>query len=212
MGIQERLKILKPLVNLDKDENDFMRIMILQRRKDNPKLKYSEKQLKVYTFYSWEEFYKQEARIKELCDLNNARAYLRLNTQNAVTVSMLMQKEIIDNIMNNCAWKNEGVWNSVSGKGGSREYFMLDIDYEHLHLVNTIKQDLENHFIQRSIKDNKCNTYPIVENPTKSGIHMITKPFDTRILEPYNKKLSTQGVPIIQIQKDCNTLLYYKDA
>ena len=201
----KRLKILKPLVNLDKDENDFMRVMILQRRKDNPDLEYSEKQLKVYTFYSWAEFYKQEARIKELCDLNNARAYLRLNTQNAVTVSMNMQKEIIDNIMNNCAWKNEGVWNSVSGKGGSKDWIILDLDSEHIHLEKGITEDLVVHYMKRSFE--KATTV-IIPNKTKSGIHLICKPFDTRILDKYNRELSEKGIPTIIKQPDANTVLY----
>lgn len=204
MGIQERLKILKPLVNLDKDENDFMRIMILQRKKDNPSLEYSEKQLKVYTFYSWAEFEKQEARIKELCDLNNARAYLRLNTQNAVTISYLMQKEIIDNIMNNCAWKNEGVWNSVSGKGGSKDWWVVDIDDEHLHLYERIVTDIVNEYGQRI----SLVVGNIHKNETKSGVHLICKPFDRRIIDRFNTELSDEGIPIIIIQKDANTVLY----
>ena len=48
----------------------------------------------------------------------------------------------------------------------------------------------------------------IIENPTKSGVHLICKPFDTRILDKYNKELSSKGIQTIQIQKDANTILY----
>lgn len=199
----KRLELLKPLINL-RTENDFFVVRILQRKKDNPDLEYSEKQLKVYTFYSWVEFEKQQSRIKELCDLNNARAYLRLNTQNAVTISYLMQKEIIDNIMNNCAWKNEGVWNSVSGKGGSKDWWVVDIDTEHLHLYERIVADIVNEYGQRM----SLVVGNIFRNETKSGIHLICKPFDRRIIDRFNTELSDEGIPTIIIQKDANTVLY----
>lgn len=231
----KRLEQLKPLINL-KNKNDFFIVRILKRRKDNPDLEYSEKQLKVYSFYSWEDFHKQEARIKELCDLNNARAYLRLNTQNALDISLRMQKEIIDNILNDCPHKNEGVWNSITGKGGSKNWVLLDLDEEHLHLLKDIKQDLNVEFNKREdklveeviadihsfrdkngmfgeltrekVKDSYSNMFPLIENPTKSGVHLITRPFDTRILEKYNKELSSKGIPTIVIKKDSNTILY----
>ena len=36
----------------------------------------------------------------------------------------------------------------------------------------------------------------------------LLKPFDTRILDKYNKELSSKGIQTIQIQKDSNTILY----
>lgn len=210
----KRLNTFKPIITLRTD-NDFFVVRILQRRKDNPEMDKPEKQLKVYSFYSWEKFEEQKARIMELCILNNARAYIRLNTQNAYELSLKMQKEIVDNLLNNCAWKNEGVWNSVSGKGGSKDWWVLDLDKEHLHLVDEIGKDLANHFTERLKKDEHLDLlefiddlFPIVKNPTKSGIHLLTKPFDTRILEKFNKELSSKGIPTIQIQKDANTVLY----
>ena len=200
----KRLEQLKPLINL-KNKNDFFIVRILQRRKDNPDLGYPEKQLKVYSFYSCEDFHKQEARIKEICDLNNARAYLRLNTQNALDISLRMQKEIIDNILNDCPHKNEGVWNSITGKEGSKSFWILDLDEEHLHLRMKIADD-----ISRSFRERKDSLFgePIEFNWTKSGVHILTKPFDTRILEKYNKELSSKGIPTIVVQRDANTILY----
>ena len=233
----KRLNLIKPLITLRTD-NDFFVVRILQRRKDNPEMDRPERQLKVYSFYSWEEFDKQKARIMELCILNNARAYIRLNTQNAYDISLRMQKEIADNLINDCAWKNEGIWNSVSGKGGSKDWWVLDLDTEHLHLLNLIKDELAVYFnlreekiigetvdkMNKFIGESKSglfgkmeptmvagkygNMFPLGENPTKSGVHLLTRPFDTRILDKFNKELSAKGIPTIQIQKDANTVLY----
>lgn len=206
MKIFERFERVAPLIDVSKDINEFVIVRILQRRKDNPDLEYPEKQLKVYSFYNWAEYHRQAERIVEICDLNNARAYIRMNTQNALDISLRMQKEIIDNILNGCPRKNEGVWNSITGKGGSKDWWVIDIDTEHLSYVTEIKQELINHY------RNRGTTLPedllLINNPTKSGVHLICKPFDTRILDRFNKELSKAGKEIIIIQKDANTVLY----
>lgn len=98
MNIQERLKNLKELVEFKQDE--FIFVQIFQRRKDNPDLELSVKRLKSYSFYSWEELEKQIPRIEEICDLNNTRAYIRLNKQNAVDVSLRCITEMAEDVIN----------------------------------------------------------------------------------------------------------------
>lgn len=94
--MKNRLELLKPLVTFN--ENEFIFIQIFIRRKDNPELDLSVKRLKSYSFYSWEELESQIDRIKEICDMNNARAYIRLNKQNSVDVSLRCIAEISDNL------------------------------------------------------------------------------------------------------------------
>lgn len=232
--MKNRLEKLKPLINFNKDE--FIVVRILSRRKDNPDLEYSVKQLKTYSFYSWEELESQIDRIKEICDMNNARAYIRLNKQNSVDVSLRCISEMSDNLRNGNSSKNKGVWDSVAGKLGSKDWWVLDLDEEHLKEIYITGLSLYTTLIDRIIIDlineyqNRKNTIGkiaiahmmgqvpeiinfdakkyIIENPTKSGIHIICKPFDTRILDKYNKELSSKGIQTIQIQEDANTILY----
>ena len=232
--MKNRLELLKPLVTFN--ENEFIFIQIFVRRKDNPELDLSVKRLKSYSFYSWGELESQIDRIKEICDMNNARAYIRLNKQNSVDVSLRCIAEISDNLRTGNSSKNKGVWDSVSGKGGSKDWWVLDLDEEHLKEIYTIGLSLYTTLKDRIIIDlineyqNKKNTIGkiaiahmmgqvpeiinfdakkyIIENPTKSGIHIICKPFDTRILDKYNKELSSKGIQTIQIQKDANSILY----
>lgn len=212
MTIEQRLVQLKPLIQFQ--ENEFVFVQILQRRKDNPGLELGVKRIKSYSFYSWDELEKQADRIQELCDLNNARAYIRLNKQNSVDVSLRCISEMTDNIRNGHADKNKGVWDSVSGKAGKKDYWVLDLDTEHLDLKMAIGKEIASHFVERLEKENPLSVefiedfFPITENPTKSGVHILTKPFDTRILDKYNKELGAKQLPTIQIQKDCNTILY----
>ena len=217
MEISERLKFLKPLINLSQDE--FFVVRILKRKKDDPKMDLSVKQLKTYSFYSWKELEDQIDRIQEICDLNKARAYIRLNKQNSIDVSLRCISEITDNLRNGNPHKNKSVWDSVSGKLGKKDWWILDIDFEHLSVIDyrNIFNDIGEEYLKRkgelTFKERErelfhIGKYMIKENPTKSGIHLIVKPFDTRILEKYNKELSSKGIPTIQIQKDANTILY----
>ena len=226
--MKNRIEKLKPLINFNKDE--FIVVRILQRKKDNPTLEYSVKQLKTYSFYSWEELESQIDRIKEICDMNNARAYIRLNKQNSVDVSLRCIAEISDNLRTGNSSKNKGVWDSVSGKGGSKDWWVLDLDSEHLNIKPSlhpgitlpycIELDLKESYFNRVLNqmgsygnekeadEISKEKYPIIYNFTKSGIHLICKPFDTRILDKYNKELSSKGIQTIQIQKDANSILY----
>jgi hypothetical protein len=212
MTIQERLIQLKPLIHFM--ENEFVFVQILQRRKDNPGLELGVKRIKSYSFYSWDELEKQADRIQELCDLNNARAYIRLNKQNSVDVSLRCISEMTDNIRNGNPDKNKGVWDSVSGKAGKKDYWVLDLDPEHLSYLNLLVEDLEEHYFARfkpggiPTREWSKEVYKVRENKTKSGVHLVVKPFDTRILDKYNNALGAKQLPTIQIQKDANTILY----
>jgi hypothetical protein len=215
MDRRKRLNLLKTLVSFQ--ENEFVFVQILQRRKDNPELELGVKRIKSFTFYSWEELEKQFDRIVELCDLNNARAYIRLNKQNSVDVSLRCIEEISKNLRLGHPDNNRNVWDSVSGQGGKKDYWVLDLDTEHMNLLDSIGADLATHFTERFLKSHgddpemaefACDWFPIEVNRTKSGVHLITRAFDTRILDKYNKELSAKQLPTIQIQKDANTILY----
>lgn len=239
MEIEERLKLLKPLVDFSKDE--FIFVQILQRRKDNPDLDIGVRRLKSYTFYSWSELEENTERIQELCDMNNARAYVRLNKQNASDVSLRCIEQISTNLRMGTPQNNRNVWDSVSGQGGKKDWWVLDLDAEHLEYMDHIGKDLADHFNERykseidkiqakvrqmlrdsgsdlmaketeeiivSTQSERLEKYPIIQNPTKSGVHLICKPFDTRILDKYNKELGSKQLQTIQIQKDANTVLY----
>lgn len=217
----DRKELLKPLLFIGKpNEHEFFVVRILQRRKDNPEMDLPERQLKVYSFYSWEELQKNYHRIVEICELNNARAYIRLNTQDAVEVSHRVVQQIMSNLIEGNPRKNERVWDSITGQKGKKDYWVIDIDTEHLYIVDSLVEDLKNHYFERSrggadgiwTREWSNEVHPIVSNPTKSGVHLIVKPFDTRILSKYNEDFQRRNIPIVLIQKDSNTVLYLPEG
>lgn len=197
------------LISFDK-KNDFYFVQIFKRRKDHPDLEHPVVRLKCYTITTKEEFLALYPRMVQYCEEHDARAYIRLNRQNMVDVSMRCIEEISKNLRKGHFHKNVGVWNSVAGQDGVTDYWILDIDWEHLNhnmlIIQDIKNILEHHFTEQRKEE-----FFFVKNQTKSGYHLIVKPFDTRILNTINKQFTGAKIPVIQIQKDANTLLYFKD-
>lgn len=89
------------------------------------------------------------------------------------------------------------------------KYWIIDVDAQHLDGHSSIKEELEN--AVRADYETRKNP---IENwephwiPTVSGSHLVVKPFDVSNLKALKRKLHKKELPIIQVQKDANTLLY----
>lgn len=190
-----------------REDGDFYFIQIFKRRKDNPDLELGVKRLKSYCVYSIKELTELFPKIIQKCKENNARAYIRLNKQNAKDVTLRCIEQLSKNIRTGNLEKGRTVWDAVAGQGGSKEWWAVDIDAEHIMenpLIDTeIRSILQHYFeVDRKIKF-ECNK---VE--TLTGVHLIVRPFDIRILHTINRQFQHKKIPNIQVQKDCNTLLY----
>lgn len=208
MKIIDRLEILKKFINLNK--NEFLFIQIIKRRKDNPDLKFSEVMMKSFYVNSINDIIKYIPRIEEICDKENARAYVRLNPQDYTEASIRCIEYIAENIRKGTSNKNYRAWDSICGKkrlDKSLTYRVIDLDSEHLHLKSEILLKLEEFFSSKKLDPKDC----YIINPTKTGSHIITKRFDKRIIGSINEELSEKGIPNIKVMEDCTTLLYLYD-
>lgn len=193
-----------------KGEGDFYFIQILKRRKENPEMDLGVMRIKSYCIYSFKELEDLAPRIKEYCDRDNARAYLRLNKQNATDVTLRCIEQLSKNLREGNPKKGRKVWDSVSGQGGKRNYWVIDVDKEHLEFNPDIIMEIEEMLTLHFSNVRKAEDFEFITNPTKTGVHIITKPFDVRQLYDINKQFQDAHLPIIDINKDGNTLLYYK--
>lgn len=105
-----------------------------------------------------------------MAEVFKARVYLGVNRLNDSQVTIRMIKllaERIESGNNNCRSLWASTVGTLSAQGEKR--WIIDIDEESLYLTNEIRQhiDLLEPF------GNKI----ICETPTKSGIHLITRPF-----------------------------------
>lgn len=204
--IVNNFKYIKHLLKFE-NEMDYYFIQIFKRRKDHPDLKHPTIRLKSYCVYSIEEFENLIPKIIDYCNEENARAYIRLNKQNAEDVTLRCISFMIKNLRAKEPNLNRKVWDSESGRGGENSFWILDVDKEHLDLnpniIDEISEVLITHFY-----DERDMILTLRVNSTKSGVHILVPPFDKRILSNIDQQFSDKGISQIQILKDANTLLY----
>jgi len=198
------IELIKDLLVFETND-DFYFLQILQRKKENPNLGSNSKVIKNYYISSTEHLIEKYDEIKTLCNMFNARASLRLNKRSFEKVAFkslenfanVMQTKEYKHIMN-CYDKACGLLNNEKQKK-----WIVDIDRNELvwleHIINSVQESEPN--------DNKI----IIQLPTKSGIHLITKPFNViQFKENLKNKLSKYSMDeiTIDIHKDNPINLY----
>ena len=181
--------------NLDK----YYVIELMRRGKDNPDLPAANYHFKNYYIYSWRDYEKYEAEIKNICKLLRLRAYASVNYKLMSQVSLDTLAESARRIAAHDYKKFYNIFESCSGKfvDHKNNIWIVDIDKEDLDMVDIIKN-----FI------NECEPKTekiIFEIPTKSGLHLITKAFN---LQDFNGKCIAYMEKIIDVKKNHLTLLY----
>lgn len=183
-------------------ENDsYFVVELLQRGKDNPDLPAANYHFKNYYIRKPEDLDKYEAEIKQICDILRLRAYASVNIKSFKQVSLDTMAELARRIANNDYKKNYAVFESCSGQychSGDKQW-VIDCDDCKIHGVYT-----------KIIKDliNSCKpdgNKIVTEFPTKSGVHIITTPFDRK---QFTELCNTHSVDDVDIKKNHLTLLY----
>lgn len=188
--------------------DEFYFLQIIQRKKDGNITDTGNngyRTIKTYYIYSVEQLRKKEAKIKELCLKNNARAYININRRNAEEVALSAIQQYAQLISEGNAYQGYRVYDSACGGTRARGYkplWVVDIDSkdsEYLAKIITIINSC------RGAEDNKIK-YQI---PTLNGYHLITIGFD---VNQFKQELAINQLDNIDIQKDNPTLLYYAKA
>jgi hypothetical protein len=131
----------------------------------------------------------------DMADKYNARLTIRVNKRNYKKLGLKMIADITQKLETENYKGLKSSFSSVAGQypSDSDKKWIVDIDQEDLKDINEIKN-----VINRSMPDvDKI----ICEIPSKSGIHLIVRPFDIREF----KKLFN-----VEIKKDNPTNLYIR--
>lgn len=183
---------------------DFYMLYILKRKKDQPEGERDNHQsvrtIKTYCIDSVNYLERRYEEIKQLCEMFKARAYIHVQKQNHMDVSLDMMIQLAQRIKNGQP-NQKGLFDSVVGQIKTQEKrWIVDIDSKDwtvvkrtANLINSIRPE-----------GNKI----IMTIPTKNGFHLITNRFD--VLE-FQKAMFSQG-DVPDIQKRNPTLLYYPDS
>lgn len=187
--------------NLDK----YYAIELMRRGKDNPDMPAANYHFKNYYIYSWKDLDKYESEIKDICTLLRLRAYCSVNYKSMAQVALDTMAESARRLAAHDYKKFYNIFESCSGKYVDKSSNVWIIDIDNINLsdekdlckVNTLSS-----FINNMESGHKVNV--IYTMPTKSGVHLITHPFNLqRFNQEWNKALFS-----VDIKKNHLTLLY----
>lgn len=189
--------------------SDFDRyiIHIIKRAKDENGRKYgvNETNRLIKTFYitSIEYFEKKIGVIKELCELNGARAYILPQVRNNADCLKELLKIVVDNLSNPTIKPDHLIRSAYCGyHGSSRKRWIIDLDDDNMveyhkelnfggstyrEIIWTV--DSVKEVILKQLRKAQSKLQNIGDNPnyleeqlytvpTKSGTHIITPPFN----------------------------------
>lgn len=183
-------------------EDSFYFLQVLKRRKDNPDLEKDMIHLADFYIYSLEDYDRLMARVINLCQSENARAYLRLNVRDSKKTAMLTLKKIVDYISSENYKAVKKAYSSCSGEYHSDpdKTWIVDIDNVSIDSFNHSEEQIR---IRQLITDLQIEAgkEPMMQFiPTRSGVHIITRPFN---LQKFKSEF-----PDIDVHKDNMTILF----
>lgn len=161
--------------------------------------------LKDYLIPSIEYLDRKEEEIKQFCNQFNVRAYIRLNKRTYNSISMAMLKHIVEQLTSGQSFNSPySLVASAAGNAnaaGKSKTWILDLDEEYLPFKNEIYkiifqcQPYDTIYKEWTSKWSFTDgpNYPdtllkkfiegnFTEIPTKHGIHIIARPFNTKEL------------------------------
>jgi hypothetical protein len=199
----DNINIIKTLLNFEK-EGDFYMLYVFKRKKDQPEGERDNHQsvrtIKTYCVDSVQYLEKRYDEIKQLCEMFNARAYIHVQKQNHSDVSLDMMMSLAERIKNG-VHNQKGLFDSVVGQIKTNEKrWVIDIDNVSIDSFNhdSYYISMREYINELQLEAKKEQGMTFIK--TKSGIHIITQPFNVmKFKERY---------PDIDIQKKNPTVLY----
>lgn len=198
--------------------------------------------LKDYLIPSIEYLDRKASEIRKLCDVYNVRAYIRLNKRTYNSISMAMLKHIVEQLTSGQSFNSPySLVASAAGNAnaaGKDKTWILDLDAEYLPFKNEIyKMIIECQPYDTIYKEWTAGWVPLdgqilpdtqskmfdqfceanfTEIPTKHGIHIIARPFNTKELSDRwykftSDNLITSPIPQSAQYEDVKTVFSLTD-
>lgn len=194
----DNIGLIKPLLKFS-SEDDFYFLQIMQRRKDNDQLSGQTRVVKNYYIRNLEYLDDRYSEIKGLCERFNARAGIRLNRRSYKHTALRTMVNLANIVADSTYEHANKVYDRACGKSAAPgpKSWILDVDEQrNLNLHDPMFELIE----QQQPADIKKFVAAI---PSRTGWHVITKPFDTREF--------VKQYPGVSIHKDNPTNLYIPD-
>lgn len=204
--IDNKLEFIKNILTFKK-EGDFFYCNILKRKKDFNTERTNHQSVRVikdYCFYSVEDLEARYDEIKLLAETFKARVYCGVNRLNDSQVAIRMIKGLAERLEsgnNNC----RSLWASTVGSLSSEEKrWVVDLDNEDVNHIEDIVAKIN------SLEPEGEKVVCLI--PTKSGVHIISKPFRVDHFVQWQRDMGAYGVQLnLDIQK-LNPSVLFKGA
>lgn len=180
----------------------FYFVQILKRRKENPEMRSGTSVVDNFYLYSEEDLEKLKRRIVERCEKHNSRAYINLNRLDLEKVAMYTAKQVMDYIIQKDYKSVKNAYATVCGSHHSEDdkKWVIDIDEEMLPHKDRVVE-----IVKKLHKEVTKKNYDVIaEIPTKTGIHIISNPFN---MEKFRQEVGHLPYSI-DVQKNAPTVLY----
>ena len=174
-------------------------IWVVMRAKDNAEHK--ERTIKSYHIQSLDDFDYKKDEIIELCHRYHCRAYICVNPKPVLNVLFSLQSIVMENIKNEVNGGSsmllKGMLDSAVMKSGSNgnKFWIIDVDSEDAEEQTSIFNKIDN---AQSGHDHNI----IGQVKTVHGVHFITHPFDTRVLESTGVEAKKEGLTLLYAYLD----------
>jgi hypothetical protein len=200
----DNLEKILPLLKFE-SLDDFYYLQILQRKKENPQLGSNSRVIKNYYINSQEYLVKHYDEIKKLCEVFNARASIRLNKRSYEKVGFKAMTNLANTMMNKEYSFLKASYDRACGLGHNdkNKTWIVDVDENEVIWLEQILNAIS----PCEPTGNKI----VLQIPSKSGIHLITKPFNTEQFKiNFKRELEAYKMEKIalEIHKDNPTNLY----
>lgn len=189
---------IKDLLTFE-SEDDFYFLQILQRKKDgNPFMNKNSRIIKNYYIDNLQYLEDHYDEIRKLCCAFNARATIRLNKRSYKKVALKTLEKISTAIVNGNFKSIKNAYQSACGTEHSdpNKTWIVDIDDVSKDDIASFSEFIK--FIEECKPRDKKKV--ITTLSTRSGVHIITKPFDLKAFKNH--------YPQIDVHKDNPINLY----
>ena len=209
-------------------DGDCYYVQLLRRAADDPKTngvpdkKYHgnmhSRSIKDYLIRSIEHLEDVKEQIKAFCELENVRAYIRLNKRNYKNIALEMMKHIAEQCASGETFSSPfHLVSSACGmccQAGEGKTWIVDLDKEYLpYEAEIIDMICECEPHKKAIAEcgdkesyKKENFFVV---PTKSGKHIICPPFNKMTFQQlWDKSENLKFVKLLDIHKDNPTILF----
>ena len=179
----------------------FFDVQLIRRGKDHPNLPAANYTFKTYYFDSLDSFEKSYDEIKTCCNMFGLRAYMSVNAKSKQEAAKKTLERYAHNIVTNEFKKPWKDFSSVcGGLDGKEKRWVVDCD-------NTTNNSSYIDELCRIIRncDSGIDDPIIIIIPTKSGIHILTHPFN---LKQFNDLCDYNQIEKPDVKKNHITLLY----